>query len=162
MIIIHRAVAHAVSQQAALRLVREVTHEVKTGAFRILMTGPYTTGRLALGLEDHVTPTADGARGEVGINGALHPYAASVEGGAKVHWIFPKGARGTIRFGAHEAPMLRFFWRKAGEVVFLPHIPGSPSTVGRSHPGQPGKSYLRKPLVIAAARHGMRVVLFEV
>jgi len=162
MIIIHRAVVHTVSQQAALRLVREVTHEIKTGAFRILMTGPYTTGRLALGLESHVTPTADGARGEVWVNGTRHPYAASVEGGAKVHWIFPRGAQGVIRFGEHRAPMLRFFWHRAGEVVFLPHIPGSPSTVGRSHPGQPGRGYLRKPLVIAAARHGMRVILFEV
>jgi len=162
MAVVYHARVHAMSQQVALRLVREVTREVKTGAFRILMTGPYTTGQLALALQDHVTPTTNGARGEVGINGALHPHAASVEGGAKIHWIFPRGAQGVVRFGERRAPMLRFFWRKAGKVVFLPHVPGSPSKIGRSHPGQPGKEYLRRPLVLSAARHGMRVVLFEV
>lgn len=140
---IHRARAFTTSRQAAYKLVREVTHEVNTGAFVILANGPYTTGQLMMGLGVDINTLALKVVGSVGISGRRFPYAASVEGGAKPH-----------RFGANPPKRyLRFYWRKVGERVTLLSV---------NHPGQSGKGYLRHPLLRSAIRHNMRLVIYDV
>lgn len=156
----YRALLRAHSQEEGLRLVRQVMYEVSFAAHAMLLGGPYSTGNLAASIEQdgpHVAP------GRVfGSVGSRLPYARSVHDGAKVHWIFPKASKGVVRFGSKKRPQLRFFWRKRGKVVYLPHIPGSPSKIGRSHPGQPGKHYLTEPLRRSARIHGFRVVVYDI
>lgn len=156
----HRAVIKATTQREAFELVNQVMYEVHAGAFAMTLGGPYSSGNLAASLfrdGPHITPLR--ITGEVG---SKLPYAASVHDGAEVHWIFPKGAVGRVRFGSRKRPQLRFFWRKVGRVVYLPHIPGSPGRIGRSHPGQAGKHYLTIPLRRSARLHGFRVIVYDV
>jgi hypothetical protein len=156
----HRVVIRATTQREAFQLVNQVMYEVHAGAFVAAQGGAYSTGNLAASLfrdGPHITPLR--ITGEVGSN---LPYAAAVHNGAKVHWIFPKGAVGRVRFGSRKRPQLKFFWRKAGRVVYMPHIPGSPGKIGRSHPGQKGKHYLTGPLRRSARIHGFRVVVYDV
>lgn len=156
----YRAIIKATTDKQAVELVTQVMYEVEFGARAKLLTGPYTTGILADSIErdgPHIAP------GRVfGSVGSKLPYAASVHSGAKVHWIFPKGAKGLVRFGSHKRPQLRFFWRKVGHVVYLPHVPGSEARIGRSHPGQPGKHYLTEPLRRSARIHGFRVIVYDI
>jgi hypothetical protein len=132
--------AERVSHREAMKLVQEVVREVRTGAFRILLTGPYTTEKLAFGLETEIQVLPGAVRGKVGINGHRFPYAAAVEGGAAPHIIRPHPPR---RY-------MKFYWRKVGDVVFFEKV---------HHPGQRGKGYLRIPLEKAALRHGMRLII---
>lgn len=148
------------TREAGAKLVRQVLYEVEFAAKVATLGGPYSTGNLAASIHSiGPTFTPIGVTGRVGSN---LKYALSVETGAKVHWIFPKGAAGRIRFGSHKAPMLRFFWRKRGQIVFLPHVPGSRAKVGRSHPGQKGKGFLSEPLRRSARIHGMRVETLDI
>lgn len=157
---IHRVTAFVRTRELAAKLVTQVMYEVAAGAFAKTIRGPYTTGNLALSIKrEGPVHTPLGVSGRVGSD---LPYARVAHDGAKVHWIFPKGSQGVVRFGSRRRPMLRFFWRRAGRVVFLPHVPGSPSKVGRSHPGQPGKKYLTEPLRDAARRHGMRYTSVDI
>lgn len=156
----HRAIIAATTKREAVRLVRQVMYEVAFQARVMTLGGPYSVGNLADSIEQdgpHVGPKL--ITGSVGSN---LPYAAAVHSGAKIHWIFPKSERGVIRFGSHKRPQLRFFWRKAGQVVYLPHVPGSRAKMGRSHPGQPGKHYLSEPLRRSGRRHGFRVITFDI
>jgi hypothetical protein len=156
---INRAQVRVTSARAGVRIVRQVLYEVSFQANLILLRGDYSSGRLASSITidgPHILPGR--VTGTVGSN---LPYAAAVHDGAKVHWIFPKSSR-AVRFGSHRRPQLKFYWRKAGRVVYLPHIPGSPSRIGRSHPGQEGKKYLTGPLRDVARRHGMRVITYDV
>jgi hypothetical protein len=91
--------------------------------------------------------------------GSRASYAASVEKGARVHDIFPKGVS-HYRFGKVKRPALKFQWR--GRTVYFNQIPGGPRTIGRSHPGQQGKHYLARALVSVAARYNLRVVVRDV
>jgi hypothetical protein len=154
-VVINRASTWVQSREAAARLVREVLREVEAQAKAKTLGGPYSTGKLSNSIHS-IGPefTAIGVTGRVGTS---LKYALSVERGAKVHWIFPKGVGGVFRFGSHRKPQLKFFWRKIGKIVYLPHIPGSPSKLGRSHPGQRGKHFLTEPLHRSARLHGMRV-----
>jgi hypothetical protein len=156
----YRAIIRATTDKQAVELVTQVMYEVEFGARAKLLTGPYTTGILADSIRrdgPHIAP------GRVfGSVGSKLPYAASVHSGAKVHWIFPKGAQGLVRFGSRKRPQLRFFWRKVGHVVYLPHVPGSEGKVGHSHPGQPGKHYLTEPLRRSARIHGFRVIVYDI
>lgn len=158
---INTAQARVVSIEAGVRLVGRVLLEVESEAKLITSHGPYATGRLATSIR-HEGPNVVGDR-VLGRVGSDLPYAASVHGGAGVHPIFPKGARGVYRFGRFTGrPKLRFFWRKVGQMVFLPQVPGSRAKIGRSHPGQAGKHYLTEPLRDAARRHQMRVITTDI
>lgn len=131
------------SHKEAFDLVQAVVREVRIDAFRMLLTGPYTTGHLAMGLETDIQVVPNGVRGKVGINGHRFPYAKAVEAGANPHIIRPNPPR----------KYLRFYWRKVGRTVYFRSV---------NHPGQDGKGYLRIPLAKAAVRHRMRVIMHEV
>lgn len=140
----------------ARRFCRRVMDEVADEARAICSRGTYATGELASGIyKEGPTVVGKVVTGRVG-NSVAH--ALIVHNGAKIHWIFPKSAVGQIRFGERGRPQLKFFWRRIGKVVYLPHIPGAPSRIGRSHPGQKGKFFLTDPLREAARRHNMRVI----
>ena len=157
---INRAVIRALSIKEAFDSVNQVMYEVAFAAHAQLLSGPYSVGNLAASI------TRDGPHiGPGRVNGSVGsklPYAAAVHNGAKVHWIFPKAAPGVVRFSSRRRPQLRFFWRKKGRIVYMPHIPGSPSKVGLSHPGQEGKHYLTEPLRRSARIHGFRVITYDV
>jgi hypothetical protein len=121
-----------------------VVREIKEGATAILSFGPYTTGKLATGLETQIRYGPYIVEGRVGISGRRFIYAASVEGGARKHKIplVPKG----------KGKWLVFFWRKVGHVVKLKQV---------NHPGQTGKAYLRIPLLVVAPRHNMKVFTYD-
>lgn len=119
--------------------------------------GKYSTGRLAASIYKS-GPLIVGytAHGSVG---SRLDYAKVVEGGARIHEIFPKGAPHIYRFGAPRRPMLRFVWR--GRIRYFHQIPGGPNTIGRSHPGMKGKHFLVRAMLRVAARGRLRVVVFE-
>jgi hypothetical protein len=119
--------------------------------------GPYVTGNLARS----IYKTGPHALGYAvtGTIGSRLKYADIVEKGAKIHDIFPKGIR-TYRFGKVSRPALKFVWR--GKTRYFNQIPGARSTIGRSHPGQPGKHYIRRALVSVAARYNMRVIIYDI
>lgn len=155
-VILYHALIRAHSLEVAKRLVRQVLYETEFGAKIIASGGPYSVGNLADSIHsDGPNVSGISVSGRVGSN--LN-YAKSVHDGAKVHWIFPKAAKGVIRFGNRRRPQLKFFWRRAGRVVYLPHIPGSPGRIGHSHPGVKAKHYLTEPLRNAARRHGFRFI----
>jgi|SoiMetStandDraft_2_1073263.scaffolds.fasta_scaffold00898_5 hypothetical protein len=136
---IHHLQAQATSELHALRLVRTVCREIQFRAKVTASTGPYTTGRLAQSINTEVIPVPTGVRGRVGSN---LKYAASVQGGAGAHKIYP-----------HRPPSaLRFYWRKVGHVVYFYSV---------NHPGQPGKHYLTDSLKEIARRHRMRYIVFD-
>lgn len=158
-VILYRAVMRAHSREVAMRLVRQVMYETEFGAKLITSGGPYSVGNLAASIHSEgPTVTGNLVNGTVG---SSLPYAKSVHDGAKVHWIFPKASKGVIRFGSRRRPQLRFFWRRAGRVVFMPHVPGSPGKIGHSHPGVKAKHYLTEPLRNSARRHGFRFIRFD-
>lgn len=119
--------------------------------------GPYSReNKLAASLTP-VGPILGGGGVSAHIFSPLN-YAASVEVGAKIHPIFPKAAPHVYRFGAppriwRRRPQLRFIWR--GRLVFTPHVPMSISRIGRSHPGQKGRHFMRKALERASVRYQM-------
>jgi hypothetical protein len=139
---INRFEVYRESMADARKLVDDVLDEVKRAAFTILITGPYTTGELAMGLETEVQVEGKKITGRVGISGRRHPHAGAVEGGARPHIITPRTKQ-----------WLKFYWRKVGKTVYFRSV---------HHPGQEGKAYLRGPLVRAALRHGMRVITHDV
>lgn len=145
------------SRRVATEIVDRVLDEVLFEAFIIARSGQYATGRLAQSLHK-VGPRPVGLRVEGSVRSDLN-YAASVHNGAEIHQIFPRAAPHVYRFGSRRRPQLKFFWRRVGRVVFLPHIPGARSRIGRSHPGiAHGKHFLTIPLRDAARRHNLRVV----
>lgn len=158
-VILYKAIINAHSVEVGRRLVKQVLYETEFGAKILARGGPYSVGNLADSIHSD-GPTVTGSS-VVGSVGSSLSYAKSVHDGAKVHWIFPKAAKGVIRFGSRRRPQLRFFWRRAGRVVFMPHVPGSPGKIGHSHPGVKGKHYLTEPLRNAARRHGFRFVRFD-
>lgn len=123
-------------------------------AFRATLAGEYSKGALAASLYIRGPYLITTGRASVHVEGSVGsvlPYAASVERGAEVHNIFPKGSGHFYRFGSRRRPMLRFVWR--GRIVFTPHVPMSVTTIGRSHPGQRGKRYLRNAAIETALRY---------
>lgn len=135
------------SLEAGRRLITTVVREIREGASAILAFGPYTSprgGNLARGLESRIEYGPFRVVGRVGISGRRYPYAASVEGGAKAHYI-PLRPKGKGRW-------LKFYWRKVGKVVYFKQV---------HHPGQTGKAYLRIPLLVVAPRHNMIVITYD-
>lgn len=157
---LHSVELHVQTSEMAVRILEQVMYEVAFGARLKVLAGPYTTGNLAESIErrgPYIRGTT--VSGAVGTDAV---YAASVHGGAKVHDIFPKRAPHTYRFGKARAPMLKFFWRKAGKTVYMNQIPGAPSRIGLSHPGQSGKHFISDPLKAAAIRHGMNYIVTDI
>jgi hypothetical protein len=144
----------------ASKLIKEVLLETEVEAKVITAGGPYSTGALSDSIySEGPFETVTGVRGSVG---SRLSYALVAHQGAKVHAIFPKGAVGVYRFNSRRKPQLHFFWRKVGKAVWLPHIPGSPTKIGRSHPGMKGLHYLTEPMRRAARRHSFRAIIYDV
>ena len=157
---LNRATIQVETTEMAQKFVRQVMYEVEFQAKIRAAHGPYSAGILASSITS-TGPHTLGSEVSGRVGTPLH-YAASVESGAKIHNIFPKRAPHIYRFGGQaRRPMLRFFWRKAGRVVYMAQVPGSPGKIGRSHPGQKGKHFLRESLLDAARRHGMRIVVYD-
>jgi hypothetical protein len=146
-VVIHRVQARRETTQMAFQFTRRVLHEIRFRARANLLSGPYTTGRLARSLEikgPYVHPGR--VTGSVGTD--LH-YAEAVEKGAGLwgprrskYLIYPRRARN-----------LRFYWRRVGRVVTLPYV---------RHPGQRGKGYLEKAAEEIGRRHNMIVIIYDV
>lgn len=148
------------AKKLAHQLVKAVLLETEVGAKVATLGGPYSTGALSNSIfKDGPHETLTGVRGSVG---SRLPYALAVHRGVKIHEIFPKGAPGLYRFNSRRKPQLHFFWRRVGKAVFLPHIPGSPSKIGRSHPGMKAQHYLTDPMQDAARRHRFRAIIYDV
>jgi hypothetical protein len=160
------AVTHN-GQEFSKSLIRRVMLETEVGAKAILAGGRYSHGNLARSVHGE-GPVVRGPI-VVGSVGSKLKYALIVHNGSGLHGpkhkpysIFPKGAPHVYRFGSHHRPQLKFFWRKVGHTVYMPHIPGSAGKVGLSHPGQKGKHYLTEPMRASARRHRFRVFIQDV
>jgi hypothetical protein len=148
-----RAQTMFIARRQAEKALRAMQDEAKANASR----GPYSNGRLAESIY-RSGPRVVGwsASGSVG---SRLSYAKIVEKGAKIHPIFPKGVT-VYRFGKVSRPALKFQWR--GRTAYFNQIPGVPGTIGRSHPGQPGKHYLARALLSVAARYNLRVIVRDI
>lgn len=151
---VHEARTRIDAARIGYNKMRRITRFVHSRAQAGALGGTYSRGVLAASITA-VGPIIAGEQVTSFIGSAL-PYAASVERGAEIHDIFPKGMVHIFRFGDRERPQLRFIWR--GRIVFTPHVPMASTTVGRSHPGQRGKRFLRKALREAARVFNMRFV----
>ncbi len=158
--VIYRLQLEAASRRIAVTKANDVLNDIEREAKFLTATGRYTKGKLSASIYN----TGAIPRGQrvVGSVGSRLNYAKSVESGAKRHDIFPKRAPHIYRFGRERRPTLKFYWAKAGRTVYPNQIPMSPGTIGVSHPGQRGKGFLRIPLLDAAVRHRMRVIIYDV
>lgn len=159
-VVMYRLRLKNASKKRGEALVRKVMTEVLFESKLLAATGIYATGDLADSID------MDGPRHLglliTGSVGSDLPYADAVHNGARIHPIFPKKLRGVYRFGSRKAPQLRFFWRKKGRVVILPHIPGAIGRIGQSHPGiRHGKKFLSRPLREIGRRNGFKVTAVE-
>lgn len=146
------------SVREGARIVRRILRDVVREGKDMASGGEYSTGELARSIESR-GPTVNGTTVD-GAAGSRLPYARSIHNGAEVHWIFPKGTAGVIRFQDRRRPQLRFYWKKMGRIAYLPHIPGSPRKIGFSHPGvskAKTRKFLTTPLRNAARRYNLRV-----
>jgi hypothetical protein len=137
------------------RRLRRVIDDVQDTARIYASHGTYSKTKALSTSIQSVGPILTG----LGVTGKVFsnlPYAASVEGGAKVHTIFPKGMPHIFRFGSRKPRQLKFVWR--GRTVYTPHVPMAASTIGRSHPGQSGKHYLRRAAIRAALKWNMKFI----
>lgn len=131
--------AHTMAGNLVEKQIRRALLDVKLKAIEKLVGGKYATGQLAPLLYVEVVPGAKGPEGRVG---SRLPYAASVDGGAGSHYIFPHPPK----------TKLKFFWRKVGRVV-------TPSRV--YHPGQRGNGFLSESLVTVAHRYNYLVFRYK-
>jgi hypothetical protein len=156
----YKAALQATSRAEALRLVDRLLDEVTLASKIIAASGSYATGRLADSIDkDGPRVTGNMITGSVGSD---LPYADTAHDGSPIHAIFPKQAPGVYRFGSRKAPLLKFYWRRLGRVVYFPHIPGSINTLGHSHPGYKGKKYLSGPLKVFGRAQGFRVTSVQI
>lgn len=155
---VYHAILAAQTVRMTRRFVNRVLDEILTESTAIAAVGPYTTGALARSLyKSGPMVTGKSVFGNVGTRKS---YAKIVEGGAKIHNIFPKNAPHVYRFGRPRRPTLKFRWH--GRVVYPNQVPMAPGTIGISHPGQRGKGFLIRPLRNAAIRHRMQIIVREV
>lgn len=136
---IYRAQVRAEGLAVATRIITQVMYEIHFGAQQRVLHGPYTTGNLALSLYRR-GPFVTGSR-VTGRVGSPLKYAQSVHDGAKIH-----------TFGPVRRKWLKFYWRRVGSTVYRKTV---------THPGQPGKHFLVEPLIEVAARHNMRVIVYD-
>lgn len=154
----HQAVARLQTLRITSRYMQRVLDDLHDGATRGASGGQYSNGHLASTIfKRGPVPAGLSVTGTVGSD--LH-YARFVERGARVHNIFPKNAAGAWRFGDRRAPQLKFRWR--GRVVYTPHVPMSPGTIGLSHPGQTGRHFLLKAVIKTATKYRLRYVVHEI
>jgi hypothetical protein len=147
---------YAVGTEDARKFLAMVMREMLAMSRTIASEGEYSTGILAAHTQMD-GPRIEGTRVRGTIYNSLN-YALSVEKGAKRHDIFPKAAAHTYRFGTRKRPQLKFFWHRAGRIAYFPQIPGSPGTIGRSHPGiRHPKKFLSTPLLVVGVRHNLQV-----
>jgi hypothetical protein len=126
-------------REKQIKLIRLVVAECRITARRNVLWGPYTkTGRLAQSIYGTTRTNANSITGRVG---SRLSYAASVEDGAKRHFIRPRNPDG----------WLVFFWDKKGRWVRTKRV---------NHPGQKGKHYLRDALIRTGRRRGFRVIIY--
>lgn len=152
------------SMRMARRVADRVLTEAQAAAKANALVGQYSNGELARSIyKSGPMSVGKTVRGSIG---SRKHYAAAVEGGSgfdgpkgRAYNIFPKGAPHIYRFGRKRRPMLKFVWR--GRVVYMNQIPGGPGTIGRSHPGQRGKHFIRNALLGVAARHHLRVIVVD-
>jgi hypothetical protein len=140
-IVIHHFKAEAEADEDAFLFVRKVLREIRLNARIRAATGPYVTGRLARSIELK-GPFIEAGRVKGSVGSDL-PYAAVAEQGARRHMIFPNPPR---RY-------LKFYWRRVGRVVHLERV---------RHPGMRGKHYLLSAAQVAAARHNMLLIVYDV
>lgn len=155
---VYHAILAAQTVRLTRRFVNRVLDEILAESTTIAAVGPYTTGALAKSIYKS-GPMVVGTR-VFGNVGTRKSYAHIVEGGAKVHNIFPKNAPHVYRFGRQRRPTLKFRWH--GRTVYPNQIPMAPGTIGLSHPGQKGKGFLIRSLRNAAVRHRMQIIVREV
>lgn len=141
-VVIHHLKLRQETDTDAYKFVRAVLREIRFQARLEVTVGPYTTGRLARSINEKGPFITPGVRvtGEVGSD---LPYAAAVEKGARRHMIFPNPPRTS----------LKFFWRRVGRTVHPERV---------RHPGMRGKGYLAKAAQIAARRHNMLLIIYDV
>lgn len=154
-VFVNRAQVTLAATRIGFGQMRRVLRYAHRQAYQGAVGGPYSrTGALA----NSITSAGPFITGSQVLGTLFSPlsYAASVERGAEIHPIWPKGAQGIYRFGSKTPPQLKFWWR--GRVVYTPHVPMSVRTIGLSHPGQKGKRFLRNALVKTAARYQMRFI----
>lgn len=142
-----------ITRRLADRALKALQDEARANA----AVGQYARGNLARSI--YVSGPFVIGYNATGTVGSRLSYAKIVERGAKIHPIFPKGIR-IYRFGKVTRPALKFQWR--GRTAYFNQIPGARSTIGRSHPGQPGKHYIGRALLSVAARYNLRVIMKEV
>jgi hypothetical protein len=152
--------AYQVANQDALVFMERVIQEMRIMAVGIVATGEYASGALAESIELQ-GPKIYGTHVRGAVGSRLN-YALVVHDGAKVHDIFPKHSPHIYRFNYRGRPKLKFFWRKVGHEVYMPHIPGARHKIGQSHPGMRGKKYLEIPLEIVGRRHGFKVTTRDI
>lgn len=165
---VYDTVLHLEAYKMSARELRAMTSEIKLLA-RAFVIGPYS--KLDGGIETKIAatnPVQVGDRVEAQVHTGNSRYANIVESGARHHEIFPKAKKswtkakkaayggGIYRFGDQSAPQLKFFWRKAGHIVYTPHVPMAASTIGVSHPGMQGKHFMARALYIVGTRHNFR------
>lgn len=154
---VYRGVIMLESSRISTRFLRKATDHMFEVAVRGATGGPYSTGDLVRKMyKEEPVPTGWVTRASVG-NKSSH--AKVVEEGARVHSIFPIGMPHVYRFGSRRPRQLKFSWR--GRIVYTPHVPMGPGTIGRSHPGMTGKHYMLKALLSTAARYRMKPQIYE-
>ena len=130
------------TRRQAFRLIRKAADETRDQARRnvLFRKHPGVPARpigLANSIVAIVRPTSVGWVAHVG---SYLSYAASVEEGAAPHIIVPRNPEGN----------LVFWWTKRSTLFVGPIV---------HHPGQKGKSYLRRALRTVGRRYGFKVII---
>lgn len=122
-------------QEIALKHLRSTGNKVLRKA-RKYSKGPYSGAHGGMSIADSLSMVTARSTGQVAARVfSVLPIADVVEGGASAHKIEP-----------HRPPWaLKFFWLKAGGVVFFDHV---------NHPGMQGKRFLRRALIEVAKTDG--------
>lgn len=134
------------TRREAFKLIRKAADETRDAAKRNVLYRkhpgvPTRPIGLANSIVAIVRPTANGWVAHVG---SYLSYAASVEEGASPHIIVPRAST-RARGGK-----LVFWWTRRGVLFRGPIV---------HHPGQKGKSYLRRALLLVGRRYGFRVII---
>lgn len=120
-------------------LVKRCANSITRRASRNAPGGPYSTGTLKKSIHREPGPIDDG-----GITyrvGSDLIYAYSVHEGQPARTIT-----------AHNAPMLRFFWRRTGQVETFRSV---------QHPGTKAQPYLTSAMRQVAPRYGFRTITYR-
>lgn len=128
------------SSLTSYRYLKKATDEVHAEAVLMTSHGRYTTGNLARSLKKRTWIVRGGAESRVWSD---LDYARWVHDGTPRHQI-------PIPWYPGRRPRLKFFWRRVNATVFFAKV---------NHPGQRGKQFLTIPLIRAARRNNMIVIV---